>query len=39
VVGSGKKLFTDGAKVPLTLVSSTTFSTGVLHVVYAPVAP
>ena len=39
VVGSGKKLFTDGAKVPLTLVSSTTFTTGVLHVVYAPAAP
>ena len=39
VVGSGKKLFTDGAKVPLTLVGSTTFTTGVLHVVYAPAAP
>ena len=38
VVGSGKKLFTDGAKVPLTLVSSTTFETGVLHLVYAPIA-
>lgn len=36
VVGSGKKLFEDGATVPLTLVSSTTFSTGVLHLVYAP---
>lgn len=36
VVGSGKKLFTDGAKVPLDLVSSTTFKTGVLHLVYAP---
>lgn len=36
VVGSGKKLFADGASVPLTLVSSTTFSTGVLHLVYAP---
>lgn len=34
VVGTGKKLFTDGATVPLTLVSSTTFSTGVLHLVY-----
>ena len=38
VVGSGKKLFTDGAKVPLKLVSSTTFRTGVLHAVYAPAA-
>jgi dihydrofolate reductase len=36
VVGSGKKLFADGAKVPLQLVSSTTFKTGVLHLVYAP---
>ncbi len=38
VVGHGKKLFTDGAKVPLKLVSATTFSTGVLHLVYAPTA-
>ena len=38
VVGHGKKLFADGAKVPLQLVSSTTFSTGVLHLVYAPTA-
>jgi len=36
VVGSGKKLFSEGAKVPLDLVSATTFSTGVLHLVYAP---
>ncbi|KGN37781.1 dihydrofolate reductase family protein [Knoellia subterranea] len=36
VVGTGKKLFEGGATVPLTLVSSTTFSTGVLHLVYAP---
>jgi dihydrofolate reductase len=35
VVGHGKKLFTDGATVPLKLVSSTTFGTGVLHLVYA----
>jgi len=34
VVGSGKKLFADGATIPLSLVSSTTFSTGVLHLVY-----
>ena len=37
VVGGGKKLFADGAKVPLQLVSATPFATGVLHVVYAPV--
>lgn len=36
VVGRGKKLFADGAKVPLDLVSATTFKTGVLHLVYAP---
>jgi dihydrofolate reductase len=36
VVGQGKKLFAEGAKVPLTLVSATTFTTGVLHLVYAP---
>lgn len=36
VVGHGKKLFADGAKVPLRLVSATTFKTGVLHLVYAP---
>lgn len=34
VVGSGKKLFEDGAQVPLTLVSSETFPTGVLYLVY-----
>jgi dihydrofolate reductase len=38
VVGHGKKLFADGAKVPLTLVSATTFTTGVLHLVYTPAA-
>ncbi|MDQ3733912.1 MAG: dihydrofolate reductase family protein [Actinomycetota bacterium] len=37
VVGRGKKLFADGAKVPLALASATTFETGVLHLVYAPV--
>jgi dihydrofolate reductase len=36
VVGHGKKLFADGETVPLALVSSTTFTTGVLHLVYAP---
>ena len=35
VVGHGKKLFADGPTVPLKLVSSTTFDTGVLHLVYA----
>jgi dihydrofolate reductase len=37
VVGSGRKLFTDGTKVPLKLLSATTFTTGVVHLVYAPV--
>jgi dihydrofolate reductase len=36
VVGHGGKLFTDGPTVPLTLLSSTTFDSGVLHLVYAP---
>ncbi len=36
VVGHGKKLFEQGQTVPLRLVSSTAFSTGVLHLVYAP---
>lgn len=36
VVGHGKKLFADGAKVPLRLASATTFTTGVLHLVYGP---
>jgi dihydrofolate reductase len=35
VVGHGARLFEDGATVPLKLVSSTTFDTGVLHLVYA----
>jgi dihydrofolate reductase len=38
VIGQGEKLFGDGAKVPLRLVSSTTFETGVVHLVYAPAA-
>ncbi|MDN5930984.1 MAG: dihydrofolate reductase family protein [Pseudonocardia sp.] len=37
VVGRGKKLFADGEKVPLRLVTATTFSTGVMHLVYGPV--
>jgi dihydrofolate reductase len=36
VVGHGKKLFADGATVPLKLLKSTTFDSGVLHLVYAP---
>jgi dihydrofolate reductase len=36
VVGRGKKLFADGSTVPLKLVSSTTFGSGVVHLVYAP---
>lgn len=35
VVGKGKKLFSDGATVPLKLISSNTFDSGVLHLVYA----
>ncbi len=39
VVGSGKRLFEDGgAQVPLKLVDSRTFSTGVLSVTYEPAA-
>jgi dihydrofolate reductase len=34
VVGHGTKLFTDGPTVPLSLASSTTFDSGVLHLVY-----
>ena len=35
-LGSGARLFDGGEHVPLKLLSSTTFSTGVLHTVYAP---
>jgi dihydrofolate reductase len=35
VVGKGNKLFDKSTQVPLQLLSSTTFSTGVLHLVYA----
>ena len=38
VIGHGKKLFADGAKVPLKLVSATTFTTGAVHLVYGPTA-
>jgi dihydrofolate reductase len=34
VVGHGKKLFADGATVPLKLLSSTTFDSGVVYLVY-----
>ena len=37
VVGHGKRLFSDGATVPLRLVSSTTFDTGVVYLVYTGV--
>jgi dihydrofolate reductase len=36
VIGKGQKLFADGAKVPLTLLSATPFTTGVVHLVYGP---
>ncbi|HEU0212950.1 MAG TPA: dihydrofolate reductase family protein [Jiangellaceae bacterium] len=37
VVGSGKRLFEDGSgRIPLDLVRSTTFSTGVLSLTYTP---
>jgi dihydrofolate reductase len=35
-VGAGKRLFEPGEKIPLRLIDSTTFSTGVLHLVYGP---
>jgi dihydrofolate reductase len=39
VVGSGAKLFENGmASVPLELVASRTFATGVLDLTYSPVA-
>ncbi|MBO0869290.1 MAG: dihydrofolate reductase [Micromonosporaceae bacterium] len=38
VLGKGKKLFADGEQVPLKLLSSATFSTGVLHLVYTRAA-
>jgi len=36
VVGHGKRLFAEGARVPLQLVSARTLETGVQYVVYAP---
>jgi dihydrofolate reductase len=35
-LGSGARLFDGGEHVPLQLLSSTTFTTGVLHTIYAP---
>lgn len=35
-VGAGKRLFEPGEKIQLRLIDSTTFSTGVLHLVYGP---
>ena len=37
-VGAGKRLFEPGEKLKLRLINSTTFSTGVLHLVYGPAA-
>jgi len=37
VVGSGRRLFEESAKIPLKLVSCGTFSTGVVNAVYQPV--
>ena len=39
VVGHGEKLFTDGETVPLKLLSSTPFDSGVLHLVYTNADP
>jgi dihydrofolate reductase len=36
VVGAGKRLFEPGEKIALRLIESTTFSRGVLHLVYGP---
>ena len=36
VVGHGKRLFADGAQVPLRLASSRTLETGVQYVIYVP---
>ncbi|WP_157252787.1 dihydrofolate reductase family protein [Nonomuraea typhae] len=36
VVGSGRRLFPEGARVPLTLTQSLTFATGVLDLTYRP---
>jgi len=36
VVGKGMRLFDDGEQIPLKLLSSQTFETGVLYLVYGP---
>jgi dihydrofolate reductase len=36
VLGSGKRVFADGDRVPLKLISSRTLSTGVVYAVYEP---
>lgn len=36
VVGHGKRMFADGAQVPLALRSATPFGSGVVHLVYTP---
>lgn len=36
IVGNGQRLFIKGPTHPLRLIDNTTFSTGVLHLVYAP---
>jgi dihydrofolate reductase len=38
VLGSGARLFEGEDRIPLELASSTTFTTGVLHLVYRPAA-
>jgi dihydrofolate reductase len=35
-VRTGMRLFDEGAPLPLELISSTTFTTGVIHAVYGP---
>ena len=37
VVGRGRRLFDGGGTIPLRLIGSTAFGTGVLHLVYGPV--
>ena len=37
-LGAGKRLFGDGAEVKLALVESEQYSSGVVHLTYAPAA-
>jgi dihydrofolate reductase len=39
LVGKGMRLFDEGESIPLKLLSSRTFETGVLYLVYAPAEP